>query len=186
MVDSIKGGVTSASAQSSGTPAAQAETRRSQSSLRTSFQSLSSGTSVSETAREASAVVSVERRGGLSQTSKLASNLNDAVRFSNEALRALEDVAQAAEGVGVPGVVQEFAEDLDKLKSDIANLLQSLRERADRASLIDENVEASGARIEDVERAQETAQSLSFSVEEALSAHGNGLTADRVAELLAE
>ena len=117
----------------------------------------------------------------------MVESLNDAVRFSKEALNALEGVADSEQGE--PELVKEFAADLDKLKSDIVDLLSDLRRRADTADVASENIEASDASIEDVERAQaqasEASSQIQFNSEEALSAHG-ALTFERVAQLLAE
>jgi hypothetical protein len=155
--------------------------------LRESFKNLSSGTSVSQAAKEVPAVINVQKRGSSVKVGKLVESLNEAVRFSKEALNALEGVGDPDRKN--PELVKEFANDLDKLKSDIVDLLSDLRRRADTAGVANENIEASDASLADVERAQaratQTSSQIQFNSEEALNAHGE-LTFEKVARLLAE
>ncbi len=182
MVDSIKPQVSPAQVRSgpkeSPKPGAQ--------SLRENFKTVSNGAESAQLARETAATVKVRKREDGPQLGKLANTLNDAVKFSNEALKAIERVSETEASGGNTDVVQEFANDLDRLKSDIVDLLSDLRSRADRAGIIGANIEASTPQLEDVAKAQERAQTISFDVEQALGAHGEGLTYDRVAELLAD
>lgn len=163
-------------------------------SLRDNFKSLSSGLTVAQAANDTPAVVNIRREGNSDKAGRLKDNLNDAVRFSNEALRSLENIASdkelKAEKPEPVGSVQELAADLDRLKSDIVDLLDELRSRAETADLISENYQAAGARLEDVEKAQTKAQSTSsdiqFNSEQALNAHSGELTLERVQQLLSE
>lgn len=166
--------------------------KQDQTALRQNFKSISSGLSVSQVVRDAPAVVHVQATQLQSaQVGKVVSNLNDAVKSSKKTLKALEDVSQAAEDGGpeAASVVRAFAEDLDALKADIVDLLETLRVRADRAAVLGENMQASEARLEDVEKARAKAESmgsgLQFKAEEALEAH-RGITPDSVARLLRE
>jgi flagellin-like hook-associated protein FlgL len=164
--------------------------KQDQTALRQNFKSISSGLSVSQVVRDAPAVVHVQATQSQSaQVGKVVSNLNDAVKSSKKTLKALEDVTQAAEDGPGASVVRAFAEDLDALKADIVDLLETLRMRADRAAVLGENMQASEARLEDVEKARAKAESmgsgLQFKAEEALEAH-RGITPDSVARLLQE
>jgi hypothetical protein len=182
MVDSIKSQVSPAQVRSgpkeSPKPGAQ--------SLRDNFKTVSTGGEATQVARESATTVQIRKREDGPQVGKLANTLNDAVKFSNEALKAIERVSDSDSPGENTEVVQEFANDLDRLKSDIVDLLSDLRSRADRAGIIGANIEASSPQLEDVAKAQERAKSISFDVDQALGAHGEGLTIDRVAELLAD
>ena len=182
MVDSIKG--------QSRAALTQAQKEASGSALRESFKSLSSGTSVSQVAKEASAVVNVQKRPSQGNLGNMVTSLNDAVRFSKEALKALEGVADSTGALGNRGLVQEFADDLNKLKAEVADLLEGLQNQAQTADVLNENIEASGTKVEDLEKAQakakETNSLIQFHSEEALAAHGGTLTVDSVSRLLGE
>ncbi|MCB0322593.1 MAG: hypothetical protein KDD69_03435 [Bdellovibrionales bacterium] len=188
MVDSIKGQTSPTSSPKATNESSRAGGSQSSDALRESYKNLSSGTSVTQAAKEVPAVVNVQKRGNSVQVGKLVQNLNEAVRYSNEALKALEEVATPEAG-GPNGLVREFAEDLDKLRSDIVDLLSDLRLRADTANVASENIEAADASVEDVARAQARANSahsqIQFNSVDALNAH-EGLTFEKVARLLAE
>jgi hypothetical protein len=157
---------------------------RNDASLRENFRQLSSGLSVSQAAQEAQ--VTSNSPKGRPQVNKLVNNLNDAVKFSREALQALEKVVSEEEAGSVIG---EFTADLERLRLDIVDLLEDLRSRARTAEVISENIEAADARLEDVERAgakaREASVQIQFRSEEALQAHG-ALTLEKVNRLLDE
>ena len=186
MVDSIKN---SQSLLSSSTPrkAGEASKQSDSASLRESFKTLSSGTSVSQAAQEQPAVVNVQKRGNSAKASKLVDSLNEALRHSKDALSAIEEIAGSDDKE--LSSVKEFATDLEELKSDIVDLLSDLRRRAEAADVASENFEAADATVEDVARARtkasEASSQIQFNSDEALSAHG-GLDFERVARLLAE
>ncbi len=189
MVDSIKNSQSLLSSSTAPKKASEASKQNAPSALRESFKTLSSGTSVSQVANEASAVVNVRKREEPAKGSKLVESLNEAVRFSNEALNVLEQVAESDSDEKGSGLVREFADDLEELKSDIVDLLSDLRSRAETADVASENLEAADATVEDVDRAQNTASEASdqiqFNSDEALGAIGE-LNFERVAKLLAE
>ena len=138
--------------------------------------------------RDAPAVVHVNA-GARSQVpvGKIIDNLRDAVKSSRQTLKALEDVAAAAEEEDATAV-KAFADDLDGLKSDIVDLLHQLRERASRAEVLNENIQAADSRLEDVDKANYQARStgseIHFNSEEALNAHS--LNTETVSKLLGE
>lgn len=182
MVDSIKNQTVN--------PQSSAVSKQTNSSaLRESFKNLSSGLSVSQSLKDAPVVVHIQGARGSGQLGKVVTNLNDAVKSSKETLKSLEDSAAAAADGSETEVVRAFAEDLQKLKSDIVELLETLRKRAGTAEVLNENMEAADVKLEDVEKARETAESMQSSMQtdnnKALSAH-HGLSLERVTELLAE
>jgi hypothetical protein len=212
MVDSIKNSQSPLPSTAPKKPGEAIKPGSSEAVARDSFKSLSSGTSVSRVAQESPAVVNIQKRGNSAKAGKLVESLNEAVRFSTEALNVLEGVSRPGANGRVEkkateenspekkvdeqdtedtssGLVQAFAEDLAELKSDIVDLLADLRRRAEAADVASENFEASDASVEDVDRAQskatETSSQIQFNSEEALSAHGE-LSFERVARLLAE
>ncbi len=189
MVDSIKNSQSPLSSSPTPKKANEVTKQSSASELRESFKTLSSGTSVSQAANESPAVVKVQKRGENAKGSKLVESLNEAVRYSNEALNVLEQVVESEGKNSGSGLVQEFADDLAELKSDIVDLLSDLRRRAETADIASENIDAADVSVEDVDRAQNkasnTSSQIQFNSEEALSAHGE-LSFERVAKLLAE
>ena len=170
MVDSIK----STTLSSGGNRAAK---------LRTSFKDVSSGLRVE--GKDGSSASS-EAAKNPEKTGKVVRNLNDAVSFSTLALESLEGLESGSAEIGV---VQEFAEDLDKLKEDIKSVLDVLRSRADRAEIAQENLRSSSAKLRDVDAATQAAENtraqISQGDEKALEAHSN-LNAERVISLLRE
>ena len=149
--------------------------------LRTSFRDVSSGLRVAGTNEAAASNQSSESP---EKTGKVVRNLNDAVSFSTLALASIEGLETSESEIGV---VREFAEDLDKLKADIKNVLNVLQNRAERAEIAQENLRSSSARLRDVDAATQTAESTGSQIsqgdDEALQAHSN-LNAERVISLL--
>ena len=182
MVDSIKG--------QSRAALVNAQKEASSNSLRESFKTLSSGTSVSQVAKDVPAVVNVQRRPQSGPLGELVTSLNDAVKFSQEALKALEGVADSTGAIGHRGLVKEFSGDLDKLKSEVTDLLEGLKNQAQSADVLNENIQASDTKVSDLYKAQskakETNSLIQFNSEEALQAHGGALTVDSVSRLLVE
>lgn len=137
-------------------------------------------------AKEIPAAINLQKKNSSVPVGKLADNLQDAVRFSREALRSIEGVADTVGQIPDSGIGAEFAEEVGKLRTDLQGLLTELQSRADTAGIISANIEAEGPRIEDVERAQAKAQStksvIQFQSEQALAAHS--ITPETVERLL--
>ena len=178
MVDSIKNRV--GLAESRPTPKKAEELN-----LRDNFKSISSGLSVLQSAQEAKAASPGGASGKTgSQVNRLLDNLNDAVKFSREAVLALD---KAVGDHDASSSLEKLTADIEKLRSDIAGVLEGLRTRADAAQVIGENLAAASPEIENVDKAsvkaREAGSQIQFRSDQALGAH-DGLSANRVAELL--
>ena len=182
MVDSIKNQTNQSQSQT-------VQKDASNTTLRESFKQLSSGLSVSNALRDAPAIVHVQNARGSGHVGKIVNNLNDAVKSSKDALKSLEDLAASFGSEGNADVSKAFASDVQKLKSDIGDLVDTLRQRAGTAEVMNENMQAADVKLEDVYKAQAKAQSMHSIVrldkEQAMNAH-QGLTLDRVQQLLAD
>jgi hypothetical protein len=156
-------------------------------SLTSSFRNLSSGQKAIPK-EDFSNVTS--NRNSLGFT-KLIKDLNDAVSFSSMALKSLERLSEASHNEpNSIRLVDNFVADLDKLRKNIGDTLLSLRERAQTAHIINENLQAANSNINDLSSMQVHAEQTGISIqkhkESAVSAHGEQLTPSRVEELLSE
>lgn len=189
---------------------------KSNESLRQGFQTLSNTLSVTERAVKDTKVQKSESKASEAtkkppSESKLSS-LNDAVRFSKEALNALEQVTAGGlssksvsallsddeenESSGIqlkdksdkPAVV-EIANDLDALKTNLRDLFTALKQKADKSNITIANQEASNPSVEDLDKAKELAKNASnkieFNPQKAMDAH-SGIDLQSVTRLLRE
>lgn len=199
MVDKIKQN------QPEGAPKLQQSSSTSTQSLKESFKSISSNVSVAQLAKQVSSGVKSSDEGAV----KISNSLKDAVKYSRQALKVLEevvagdlsesDVNQLLSDSPVDNTVEipkrerpvpvtELAGDLEALKNSLSNLFESLKNKADASEVYTENMSASSASARDLEATQSKAESTSmriqFNAEEALSAHGS-LNINSVSQLLA-
>lgn len=178
----------------------------SQQALKENFKTISSTLSVAQVSRQVSGSVKNSDDGA----TKLSNSLKDAVKYSKQALKVLEDITAgdlthadvqkllssegSSESVEIDlnkqkdGVsVQDLAVDLAALKENLSKLFDSLKAKANQSEVYSENQKASEAQISDLKEAQSKADATSmriqFNSQEALLAH-NGLTVDSVANLL--
>ena len=173
--------------------------------LKENFKSISSNLSVAQVSKQLTTAAKNSDDGA----TRLSSSLKDAVKYSKQALKVLEDVVAGdlkPDGVerllsdGPPpseikrpprerdGIsVTELAGDLETLKDNLTNLFEALKLKANQTEVSSENKKASEVDISDLEEAQSKAESTSMRIQfngrEALYAHG-GLTLDSVAQLL--
>jgi hypothetical protein len=190
------------------TPAAPS---RSGHELREGFKSLSSSLSVAEKVNDLksnnkapSKPVEIRKSG-----SNMAS-LDDAVRYSKDAIDALEQVTAGSlktqnvysllsedeEAIPVKSKprgesisIGQLADDLESLKNDLKDLFATLKQKADQTGVLDENIEASNVSVEDLQQAQQLAEKASkeiqFNPQGALKAYDQ-LNVSSVARLLHE
>lgn len=181
-------------------------------SLREGFKSLSSTLTVAGSARELG--VQGPNKGnppGSSKPSLVTGKLDDAVKYSKDAISALEDITAGSlkpdtvnellseededDSSGVKlftynreeAPVRQLADDLKTLKKDLKNLFEALKEKASQSAVTSENREASSARIEDLDQAKAqadlTSSEIQFNVKDALQAHSR-LSINSVVRLL--
>ena len=160
--------------------------------LKKGFKDLSSGLRVSDVVHaEVKASASSEAKESRKVGNALR-NLNDAISFSALALQSLEKVAEDAErSENEVAAVQDFASNLDQIRGDIQNTLKELKVKLERGRVAQENIEASDAKLQDVDaalnQAEDTGNKIESDGQKAIDAHRlGGLTPERVAELLAE
>lgn len=172
--------------------------------LKENFKSISSNLSVAQVAKQSTVGVKSSDEGA----ARLSNSLKDAVKYSKQALKVLEDVVAGdlSEGdvkellsdkpvqdpIALPQrersiSVSELAGDLEALKDSLATLFESLKSKANASEVYSENKRASQVTARDLEEARSKAESTSmriqFNAQEALSAHG-GLNINSVAQLL--
>jgi hypothetical protein len=194
---------------------ANVEKAKSPESLRQGFQTLSTSLSVSDRFIRDQKPLKVETRR--QEDSRNASpevkvsSLDDAVRYSREALNALEQVTAGGlnsqtvssllseeedSSVDIPERseakrtrVGELAEDLDTLKTNLRDLFIALKEKADKSNVTISNREASNPGVEDLRLATELARNASkeikFHPDNALEVH-SGIDLNSVTRLLRE
>ena len=206
MVDNIKAQGIQPQTQQENQKVAAATT--STQSLKDNFKSISSSLSVVQVAKISNSN-SPAKSSENSNASRLSASLQDAVKYSKQAIKVLEDVTAGdlnhsevekllsesgsdAE-VSLPErpkeilSVEDIAGDLEALKNNLTSLFESLKQKATQSEVFTENQRASEADKKDLEIAQSKADSTSMQIQfnsrEALSAH-NGLTLDSVASLL--
>ena len=174
--------------------------------LKENFKSISSSLSAAQVSRTPNSSQKEKVNGG---SSRLADSLQDAVKYSKQALKVLEDVTAgglSSDGVQkllseestadevnlpdrerLPVSVEQLAGDLEDLKNNLSTLFESLKNKANQSAVSNENQRASQVDTKDLEQARSKAKSTSlqiqFNGDEALSAH-RGLTLDSVAFLL--
>lgn len=191
MVDSIRRSHSSPSSQGS---------QPSTESLRAAFKNLSSGVKIDgpPNAQGGTGTQPDEEKSQSDKVSGILHNLHDAVSFSTLALQSLErigDTVKTDQVKPAPGdkppvnVVKEFAQDLEKVKGHISDVLNLLRRRTDTAEVIQENFASADARLRDVTLAQseatKTGSQIQSHIPQAIDAH-RGLVPERVAQLLAD
>lgn len=191
MVDAIKGrSAVNGSPSNSPTPK--------QSSLRASFDNLSSGLKVADAVAKDQFVASRKAEAGVpdrpakaeKKVDRALSSLKDAVSLSSQVLDHLDQVSgsetEAASAEHDP--IKELAKDLDQVRKDVSLILQQLRERHDRAQVLKENLDSSASNPEDLSAAQARAQNIGLQVVDGdtnlVDAHD--ISPDRVAALLAD
>ena len=142
-------------------------------------------------ARDTVHLQNAEKAKSARKSGKLLTNLNDAASFSKLALRSLEQAAQGVEN-GADNEFEQFGGDIEQIRSNISEVVQVLRQRAQTVEIARENYDSSESRIEDIGEAtrqlQETAdkmQDSGFNGRAAMDAHA-GLSPERVFELLRE
>lgn len=191
MVDSIRRTQSSPSSQSS---------QPSPESLRAAFKNLSSGVKVDgpPNTQGGTGTQPEDEKSQSDKVSGILHSLHDAVSFSTLALKSLErigDTVKTDQDKPAPGdkppvnVVKEFAQDLEKVKGHISDVLKLLRKRTDTAEIIQENFASADARLRDVTLAQseaaKTGSQIQSHIPQAIDAH-RGLVPERVAQLLAD
>jgi hypothetical protein len=175
--------------------------------LKENFKSISSSLSAAQVFKGSNNTQ--KEKVNSSSSSRLSDSLQDAVKYSKQALKVLEDVTAGglnSEGVGkllseesesdevslpdrerLPVTVQQLAGDLEDLKNNLTTLFESLKQKANQSVVSNENQLASQVNTQDLEQARSKAKSTSLQIQfngnEALSAH-RGLTLDSVAFLL--
>jgi hypothetical protein len=190
------------------TPAAPS---RSGNELREGFKTLSSSLSVAERVNDQKSTNKASSRSAeIPKTASNMASLDDAVRFSKDAINALEQVtagslksenvysllSEDAEAVPVKAKsrgdsisVGQLADDLESLKKDLKDLFATLKQKADQTGVLDENIEASNTSVEDLQQAQQLAEKASkeiqFNPRDALKAYDQ-LNVSSVARLLHE
>jgi len=158
--------------------------------LRDTFKNISSRLDVGVELSEAAKAQTSSPANKNQRVNSILRSLNEAVSFSSLALKSLEDAGQSNQADPADSeAVQQFAEDVQKLRQDVMKVLDALREKADTAEVIDENYSSATSTIEDVNTAHnhavETGSQISFNSQQAVEAHSN-LSVDRVADLLSE
>jgi len=172
---------------------------KSNESLREGFKSLSSSLTIASSARELG-VQSPNKANapGASKSALVSDKLNDAVKYSKDAISVLEDITAGSlkpdlvnellseeeedDSSGVKlftynreeAPVRQLADDLNTLKKDLKNLFEALKEKANQSAVTIENREASSAKIEDLDKAKEqadlTSSEIQFNVKDATGA----------------
>ena len=195
MVDAIKGrSAVIGSPNGSPTPK--------QSSLRASFENLSSGLKVAEAVAKDQFVSSRRVEAGVpdkptkpekgeKKVDQALSSLKDAVTLSGQVLDHLDKVSSGGNS-NTPeeghDPIRELAKDLDQVRRDVSQILQQLRERHDRAQVLKENIDSAESAPEDLQAAQARAQNIGLQVVDGdtnlVDAHD--ISPDRVAALLAD
>ncbi len=196
------------------------DTMRSASSnegLKQAFQNLSTAVSVKEHSgveekKHLKAEAKPVDKSIKSESESKLSSLNDAVRYSKEALSALEQVTagnlnsasvskllsedpakKEGENTSIKfgtdrTPVGEIADDLQALKSNLKNLFVALKEKADQSNITIANREASSSSVEDLKQASEiakdTSREIQFNPKDAMGAHN--LSFGAVTKLLRE
>lgn len=173
--------------------------------LKENFKSLSSNLSVAQVTQEATPQTKKSDEGA----AKLSNSLKDAVKYSKQALKVLEDIT--AGDLNPDGVnkllsvnedteeveiqprpresvsVTELADDLSALKENLSSLFETLKEKSNKSDVLSENKQASLSDTKDLVKAQSKAESASLRIQfngrEALEVH-QGLTINSVAKLL--
>lgn len=153
--------------------------RPSANSLRTSFQSLSSGR-VTEQAKTSRKAVAADVPAEPKHAASILSDLNEAVSLSSRAVRSLEQISQSGQN-GAPSDADDgFTKEISRLRDDI----DRVRSRMD---VLSENINSAGAALQDVDAAQAQARKTGSEINQggptALDAHSN-LDPDKVARLL--
>ncbi len=182
MVDQVK-------AREASSLANREEVRRNN-SLRENFRNLSSGLKISRGTEDQAVAVNTTDSGNRNTFTRLIRGLNDAISFSALALRSLEQAASEAEAPEQDSkLVNDFIDGLGRLRNDIDNAVQTLKQRAESAEVIRENFNSATAQLEDVEHAQAHAESTGLQIQrqltQAIDAH-QGLSSSRVQALLSE
>ncbi len=158
-------------------------------SLRENLKNLSSGLSVAQVMRDAPTVVHLQNSQNTGQVGKVVQNLKEAVNSSKETLKSLEDLVASFDSSGEAAVKTTFAIDVQKLRSNIVDLLDTLHKQAGTAEVMSENIQAADVSLEDVEKARAAADEMQSTIKldntQALAAH-SGLRPERVSALLAD
>jgi vacuolar-type H+-ATPase subunit I/STV1 len=190
MVDAIKGR-SAVNGSPNGSPAPK------QSTLRASFENLSSGLKVAEAVAKDQFIASRKAEAGTAdkpakvdkKVDRALNSLKDAVSLSSQVLDHLDQVSSdEVENPEAHDPIRELAKDLDQVRHDVSLILQQLRERHDRAQVLKENIDSSESAPEDLSAAQARAQNIGLQVVEGDSSlvDAHDISPDRVAALLAD
>lgn len=158
-------------------------TKQNNESLRANFRSLTSAKAEGRSSERAA------DSGGRDVVglNKIIDGLNDAVSFSAKALDSIERITGGGRSGGAAG--EPFVGDLDRLRKDLGQTIESLQSGIETAEVIRENVAAAGTRLEDIDVAQERVAQVVEDMDgrrgEAVAAHKD-LQPQRVADLLSE
>lgn len=193
MVDSIKppnSSVGRAQQQPTSTPAKEVKAaKESGSSAKSASTGLAVQSNLSSTS-EAKAARQPAANTPSGKVGEVLNGLNDAISFSSMALGALESISK--EGGVEEGGVKAFREVRDRietLQSDIDRTIDGLREGRSTVEVMQENMAASRATVEDLEemqrRVSKIGQRVVENAEASIEAH-KGLDPQRVMELLRE
>ncbi len=155
--------------------------------LRSNFKNASSGVKVE--GKTSSDAVVVEPKNESARVSSVVDSLKNAVAYSSKALSSLKEVQELSDKAKGTNVVSDLTKDLGRLQSEVTEMVGLLQDSVDTAEVIQENISSSDARLDDVQAANEHAEStggqIRYDREAAISAHGQ-LNAANVASLLEE
>lgn len=166
------------------------------SSLRNNFQNLSSGLKIAEAVAQDKFTSTAKVQSAVSEKTEKAekksqkldravSSLNDAVSLSAQVLESLSALTESDDS---PDPVKELAKDLEEVRRDVSTVLKELQQRADRASVIKENLDSAEPNLQDLSAAQARAEDIGLQIVDGdvslIEAHD--ITPERVAQLLAD
>jgi hypothetical protein len=157
--------------------------------LRSNFKNVSSGVKVANKDTSDAAVVDTKSGRDQERVSSVVDHLKDAVAYSSKALSALKQVQELSKSSNELKSVSGLTGDLDKLQSDVTEMVGILQDSANTAEVIMENIDSSDARLDDVQaandHAEDTGVQIRFDRDGAIGAHSN-LDPANVASLLKE
>lgn len=154
--------------------------------LRSNFKNLSSGLSVAQAANNQAANIQTLYQHS-PKMGKVVDHLKDALKSSEQTLKALEEMSDETSSDETS--ISFIAKDINELKSDVVELLKTLKQRTETANIMSENISSADSRIEDVQAAQDMAKNMQADIvllkNEALQAHSQ-LSSAEVQKLLEE